>query len=434
MTQALGTLFLQGALSPLHDAGQRIMARDVPAGLCALAATDLLAAVHAATAVVAREAGVREVDVSGLLPMHDLQTELSDLGRQQYAALQAWRQHAGHIGGLLEGVADLTQDGRPPDVSLCLQRLAAKVRADKAWSEPLLALSETCHRYGELLEHCQRILDGGVTLAVARRSRRRRRLSLVVAVATVTLLAAGSGTGWWLRAQGAHDRVAALLDDDDVCSVEKVASDDVELTSGRIQRTVADRRQQCSSLREQERKAEEERRHEEEQAKRLAARQRAHADQCAALAAAIAKGRLGDEHEATAGKGAALLSRVAQGEIQAADLAPTAPELPCADTPSVAAIEGAFAKAVLSSTDLWISAEDVSMAVQTALTKHKAVLRERPKLLFGLHADTQAQRALISGRPDAVARALRLCGLKRSLEIVRGSYCDALENAQGIAG
>jgi hypothetical protein len=81
------------------------------------------------------------------------------------------------------------------------------------------------------------------------------------------------------------------------------------------------------------------------------------------------------------------------------------------------------------SSHAWVNADDVSERVRSILTEQRAQLSNRAKLVFALRAETKAQRALVSGDQVAVERALRLCELKRSLEISRGSYCDALARA-----
>lgn len=426
MSSSLGALFVKTAVGPVEHAGRCIMGRQVDAGLNELAADRLRSAVDRAIATVAREAGVSEAEVAELLPMAELLQQLAELDEDQQRAVHAWQQHAGHFGGLLEGITDLTMDGHPPDVSLCLERLAVKVQADKAWSRPLKALSRSTMAYAELLRQAEERVDAGSVLQNARRARRLRRL-LIGGGIGLGLVLLGALVGWLtLRSFNAQSRVAAILARPEACAVEQVAGDDLELCSEEQQQAVAERRKRCADERERQRQAEEERQRKAAAAKAAAERAKQRAAECAKLVAALDEGKLDDRQAALAGGDAELIQRIAWGRLKAADLAPPSPKLPCADTPQGKAIAAAFEQAVVASTGAWLTADDLSDAVRAILTANRAKLRPRPKLLYGLHAETKAKRALVSGDPKQVEQALRLCDLKRSLEIVRGPYCDSL--------
>src|SRR5437868_1931045 len=114
MAARLGKVLARCALGPLNYAGSLIMARRVPEGLRELAPEALLGGFARGVEETARIAGVSPRDVEAILPT----AELRDVGRNlitsQRAAIAAWDVHAGRIGGLLEGVADPTVDGRAP--------------------------------------------------------------------------------------------------------------------------------------------------------------------------------------------------------------------------------------------------------------------------------------------------------------------------------
>ncbi|MBW2529095.1 MAG: hypothetical protein JRI23_33265 [Deltaproteobacteria bacterium] len=429
MTSSLGALFLRAALGPVDQAGRCIMGQQAEAGLAELAPDKLNEALQRGIGLVAREAGVQDPDVQRLLPLAELQQTLAQLAQDQQQATLAWQQHAGHFGGLLEGLTDLTLDGQPPDVSLCLSRLALKVRADKAWSRPLKELSRSTFRYTEALRHCGRALDDGTALAQARAAKRARRALIAGGILLLVILS-GIGATWMvLRSRNARQRVDEALTGADPCAVETIAAEDLELASEDQTQAVADRRQKCSDERERKQREEQARLAKEKAAKEKAEQARKRAEQCTRLAAAIAAGKLSSDDSAFAGNAAPLLEHVAEGKLTSADLAPPNPDLPCQDLPEGKTIQSAFEKAVVASTGAWLNATDLSDPVRKILTAHKAQLRHRPKLLFGLHAETKAKRALVAGEANSVQAALRLCDLKQSLEIVRGPYCDALRKS-----
>src|SRR5262249_62244359 len=105
------------------------------------------------------------------------------------SAVAAWSTYAGHIGGLLQGVADLTADGRAPDVSNLLERLSKKVIRDRPLADPLHALSVETALWLDLVEHCGDLLADGGVLAKAYARRRMRDLALLGAGGVVLLVA-----------------------------------------------------------------------------------------------------------------------------------------------------------------------------------------------------------------------------------------------------
>src|SRR5262249_7960518 len=126
MANNLGATFLRCALGPLHYAGGCILSGKVPDGLRELSADSLHRGVRRGMEESARQVGVGVPDVERLLPMADVQVAAARLDAAQRAAVAAWDQYAGQLGGLLKGVADLTVDGRAPDVPSFLERLSKK--------------------------------------------------------------------------------------------------------------------------------------------------------------------------------------------------------------------------------------------------------------------------------------------------------------------
>src|SRR5437016_5244012 len=138
----LGASFLACALGPVSYAGSCIMAGRVAEGLQELSAEALEGALKRGVDQLAQRVGLGAFDIERILPQEALRAQLDKLATTQRSALEAWTYYSGRTGGLLQGVADLTVDGRAPDASLNLQRLAKKVSRDKPFSQPLMALSE----------------------------------------------------------------------------------------------------------------------------------------------------------------------------------------------------------------------------------------------------------------------------------------------------
>jgi hypothetical protein len=431
MAVRLGPLFLRAALGPLNYASSCIMGRQVEGALRELTEPSLLGAVRRATETVAEQAGLRPEEVERLLPMPEVRAVAAEVAAAQERAHKAWQQHAGHVGGLLEGVADLTIDGRPPDLSLCLTRLARKVHPDKEWSQPLKVLADVAGRWTDLLYRCRDVLEEGQVLARAYESRRMRRL-LTLVIASAVLASAAVVTAWYVvHVRGARGRVQAALGLPEICDWSVIDSADQSHMTEAQRATVEQRIGQCAERVAKEQREREEQRRREEEAREKERARKEHEQRCLALIDAVGRGAdLGTDEWGTAGKAAALLQRVATGRLERADLAPPEVVMPCPDVRGSEKLGEAFAKAVLGSVGAWLGADDVSDRVSAILSEHKDELRPRHKSLFALQAEKVAKRALVTGDEPEVARALRLCALKRALEISRGSYCDALEKTK----
>src|SRR6185295_11767233 len=120
MAVRLGATFSRCAMGPVSYAGQCIMASKVGDGLRELAAEALHDGFRRGIDEVARRAGLAPHEVEGVLPMEEVRAAGTALGRSQPRAVDAWLRHAGQLGGMLQGIAELTVDGRVPDVGLCL--------------------------------------------------------------------------------------------------------------------------------------------------------------------------------------------------------------------------------------------------------------------------------------------------------------------------
>jgi hypothetical protein len=420
MANKLGAAFLRCSLGPLNYAGGCILSSKFVEGLNELSSDNLYGGFSRGIEETARHAGVGVTDVERLLPMSDVRAAAARLDAAQKGAVAAWQMYAGHLGGLMKGVADLTVDGRAPDVSQFLARLAKKVVRDKPLSEPLQALADAVAHWLDLVEACSdRIGDGG-ELAAAYRARRLRRVGAIGA--GVVALAAIGGLALWIGA--VRSRVDAALSQQDPCAATAIDPSDLSRASGAQQKRAAELSASCEERKKkeaEERAAVEKR---EADARAAAEKKKAREAACDALAKDLAAGKLTAEDEALAGPKAALLARVAKGAVDKGDLVEGA--LPCADAPAGKPIAEAFAAAVAATPSAWARADDVSDQVYAALVDKRDALPGSPKQALAAHADKVAMKAIVSRDEAFKARATRLCNLKKELGIPGGKYCATL--------
>ncbi len=199
MAAKLGGTFLIGANGPVSYAGQCILSSRVADGLRELTPESLYGGFRRGVEESAKRVGVGVTEVERLLPMEQVRGLISRITVSHRNAVEAWNTHAGHIGGFLKGVADLTADGRAPDVGLCLDRLAKKVARDRELADPLRALAVDVGEWQAIVARCRDLLDDGGILERAYRMRRVRRALLIAGLGAVIVAALGSVL--WVRAR-----------------------------------------------------------------------------------------------------------------------------------------------------------------------------------------------------------------------------------------
>jgi hypothetical protein len=420
MAHKLGAAFLRCSLGPLHYAGGLILSRKVAEGLNELSAECLHGGLERGIAETAQQAGVPVTEVQRLLPMADIRTAAAALDIAQKNAVAAWAMHAGHLGGLMQGVADLTVDGRAPDVSQFLTRLARKVVRDRPLSEPLQALADAVERWLDLVEQCGDLIGDGATLAAAYKRRRLKRVA-AVAAAALGCVAASVVVLWIVAVRARVDKALAATDP---CAAAAIDPGDLARASSAQQRRADEMRATCEDKRRREEQARLEKERAEAREREAAAKKREHEERCAALAAHLEAGALAPEDEATAGEKAALLGRAAKKALEKGDLVET--ELPCADTPSSAKIKAAFGAAVAASPGAWSRPDDIGAIAHDALVAQKDALPGSPKQMLSQHADKTAMKAIVSRDDGAKNRATTICRLADELGVRGGKYCSTL--------
>jgi hypothetical protein len=425
MASKLGAAFLRCSLGPLNYAGGCIISGKVADGLRELSVDNLHGGFKRGVEEAARQVAVPVPDVERLLPMADVTAVAARLDLAQKNAVAAWAQYAGQIGGLLKGVADLTVDGRAPDVSMFLERLSKKVIRDRELAEPLQALATEVASWLDLVEQCGDLLaDGGV---LAQAYQRRRLRQAAVGGTAIALVVASLSVGLWIRSVRA--RVDVGLAGADPCAAASIDPADLKQASSAQMQQVTERKAACDEQKRREATAREEQERREAADREAQRVRKLREDRCEALAAHLGKGDLQPDDGNVVGEQGALLARVGKGALTKADM--TTASLPCADTPAGAKIADAFAAAVLASSQAWCAADEFSDPVRAVLEKHMNELPSIPKQVLARRADDTAKKALIQGGAELTTRAAGLCRLKDALGVRGGKHCFSVASMAG---
>jgi hypothetical protein len=423
MATRLGGVFLASAMGPVRYAGLAIQASRMPQAFEELAPDTLWSALRRGMEQAAKLAGVKPQDVEKVLPMKELEASLEQIKVSHAKALEAWNVHAGQLGGLLKGVADLTVDGQTVLPSSGLARIARKVRRDKAFAVPVQTFADDMLRWEELVEQCRQALEQGVELARAYQRRRIRNAAIIAASAA----AAVTAITVMLIVRASRSRIDTALESKDVCAVAEIAPVDLGRGSTDQQQQVAARQQACEAQRALAAHAQSEVQRKEDEAKEAARQQAELEAKCDALAKRILEGKISAEDAAVAGSRAPLLRRIRQKALLPRDLGPERPELPCEGTPAEVKVGSAFIEAAVTSIWQWVGAVDPAEQVRVLLAPHAEEMSERARLALSVRATDAAKRALKKGTPDAIDKALRLCAFAEALAVPGGEQCDALK-------
>jgi len=423
MVVKIGVVFLTCAMGPVRFAAAAIQASRMPQGIEEIAPELLRDALRRGIGEAAKLAGVKPQDVERILPMKDLQDCLAQLGPLHAQALQAWATHAGQLGGLLTGVADLTVDGREVLPSSGLSRIARKVRRDAPLAEPVQALADEMQRWEDLLDQSKKSLDTGAELAQAYRRRRIRN----VAIAAVSAAAALAVLVMVLIVIASRMRIDDALESKDVCAVAALAATDVGRSSSKQKVEVEARKRGCEAQRAAEAFATDAlKRHEEDT--RLAAQLQADLEaKCEAMADRIASGKVSQEDLQLAGPHAKLIGRIRLKALTPADLGPTMPTLPCEGTGAQGKLRDAFAAAAMASIWNWIGGIDPADEVRDLLAPRALEMSERGRMTLGVRASEVAKRAIRQGNAEGIHKAKRLCVFAEAMQVPGGDPCEALK-------
>jgi hypothetical protein len=423
MARKIGGSFLHAAHGPVAFAVSCLSQNQIAKGLEELAVDGLAGGIDRGALEVARIVGVPLREVQAFLPADELARVARRIEQTQPAALEAWRRHAGPF-GILDLVTQLTVDGRAVDARLALERLAAKVKADKALAKPLLELAEDVGAWEELVYRCASLLDDGEGLSKAYRLRRQRQLATAVAAIFVMLGALGA-IAWTAIARS---RISEALRSPDPCAALGITERDRGMASNEQDAAIAAAERRCGDERREEAAAKEREAREREAREAAERAAAARLAKCKALARGIAAGKL----DAEAGDAATPLARrVAERQLEASDLGPAEEKIPCWRDGALASegdgsIDRAFVDAVLALPGGWPGVIDASPRTASLLEARAEDLPAWQKTALAARAAREADRALVAGQPDEVARARRTCALAERLGVPGGVPCTAI--------
>lgn len=415
-----GALFLASAMGPVHHAARCMMARQIDVGLVELTRDSLMGSVERGAATVAATIGVPVNEVKRILPLDALEAEMQRIEESQWHAQRQWRAHTGQAGGLLGGIADLTEDGHPPNASLCLARLAEKMKLDKELSAPLRSLGREVERWVVLVERCAAVLDHESGFSAKYRRRRIGRFLALATTALATVLAMMLSYRWW----AARQRIAFAIGSPSPCDAEALDERDLGRASSEQRAALDRRRQACVDLREAEKKRALAERAAADRASEQQRKSEQHALMCEDLGRHVEAGALTAQDERLAGARAPLLRRVAAGTIAGADIAGVE-SLPCDGTPGGKLVTRAFARAIVSGAAGWVLAHRPSKRAVAILSEHRADIGDEQWAHFGGHVEEIARRAVISGEDEALDHARSLCEAKKAIGFAHKQQCEA---------
>lgn len=398
---------------------------DVTQGLVELTGESLVGSLRRALDAVSSTSGVPLSEIERLLPSAEMDALVARLDLVQADAVAQWALHMTHGSSLLEAIAKLTADGRPPEAGLCLSRIATKMRLEKALATPLRDLADLVDAWQSLLERVRGRIDGGKVLEQAKRRREKRRqmLALVAVVTFITLAAIA------ITVTKARGRIAELTSRSNPCEIELMTSGDERLASSEQSTVIAQRRSECSSQRERTRLEEERAQREKERLAREEQERRERAAMCTNLAERLSSGAstpLPPRTLELLGKDAEFLSRLARGQLLGQDVTKDLRSVVCADGPASIPFANAVAAAVVNNSSAWLQEHGLSASVVELLEKGRESVSRTSRENLAKPVDKLALKALVNSNEAELARSRRACEALKALDVVTGVYCKSV--------
>lgn len=418
----LGGAFLRAAKGPIDYAASCVLGNRIQVGLEELAPDGLQAAFMRGLSDVATLAGVPLADVERAAPLAQIRALAERLRASHPRAVSAWKLHAGNT-GFLDVVTALTVDGRVPDIALCLDRVAGKVRHDKALSQPLAELSRDLAAWTDLVARTEESLAELSWLGAALRRRGIKRA--VFAILVMGTLSSITSAIVYVRLQ--RDAVEARVAAARGCAAEALGEADLKWANDEQRARLAQERGVCDA--ERAREAEERRAVEERERRKQAEEEalRARARACDDLAADVEGGELDAATKATAGDSASLLERVAKKTLEPSDVGPADPVFPCADSQAARGrLEKAYAQALMVDPMLWARRSDPSPFAQKIAVARKAEVAKNVLIGLADNAERTAKSGLSGGDKATLARAKRLCAFTAEMGMPGPVACPAI--------
>lgn len=419
----IGGTFLRAAMGPIEYAAGCILANRIQNGLEELAPDALLAGYQRGISDVAKLVGVSRGDVEPMLPMAEAERVGQRLLLSQQNALAAWKLHAGPF-GFIDVITALTVDGRRPDIGLCIERLAQKVRHDTALSLPLLELARDMTDYVDLVASTRAQLEEGAWLERTLRKRQMKRIGFA-SIAVLSLIALTTSVVV-LRLN--RDDAEALVANAADCEAGRLTDEELRWGTEETLKARDDKRAACAEREAAEKKQAEERAAQEEKERAAAEVIAKRSAACKLLGDEAAAGSLSEAALGTAAAHGELVKRIAAKKLVAADYGPEDPSFPCTDTKDGERLEAAFKTALLADPAVWARHPNPSAYLGKVLVAAKSSLPNLALIGLADNAERTSKAGLSRGEKDTIARAKRICALAKSLEVSSHAGCSAIEN------
>lgn len=387
------------AQAPSWEACDHFGAHRVLDGIRCLSADRLEGALRRAIAHTARHCGVSASRVESLLDADRASALLRELRVHGPACEQMALAHGASLTSFVVERCTISSGA-----VAYLSALASRFADDEFISAPVSRLGDLLAQWDDVLDRFGERLEADAGLAAARR----RKLAVRAGLGAALLAAAGVLVGWliWrhLVVEGARDRLAKELAVDDPCHAPQLDSSQMRHARDDQLEALRSRRDRC--------------------ARQTALRARE--EGCASLAARVDAGKWEDTDGALAGASAPLLRRVSSRALGVADLVVGADAMPCGETAAGERLWATLARVAAESPPVWAEAEAVSPRLLGLLVRPGSGLSEESRRVLVSHAETVSRRAIVSGLPDALAHARKLCALQASLSVPPDRGCKAL--------
>lgn len=405
----LGATLVQHAKAPVRKASAHLAAAHITEALEALSHDSLLSGLRGGIEVTAKRARVDPREVERVLPWQGLSPLLVRITSTHKAASEVWQKHADSVGGLFTGFAGGVADPKKQSAGEYLMSLAGRFARDKHLASPIRAFATDVLEWEESVERCGDFVDQADLGAAYRK----RRLIVVAAIASVLVLGLSVG-GTMISSKmaltAARERVTKALANADPCTAQSIAPEDMAKALPEQVTKQAEMKAACEKGRE---------RAKYEQA-------------CEVLAGHLEAGKISPDDEELLKSSVDMMRRVTRGALTSGDLLFADAGMPCQDVPKVSdRLWRAYAKAASDSPAAWASADKVSDRLKKLLTGKDLTLSNASKAEMVKHAEAVGLKAIVSGKPDELARAKELCDFNLSLGIEYGRYCAGVARATG---
>lgn len=408
----LGATLVQCAKGPVRKASAFLSSWRVAEALDAVSHDNLLAGLREGIQETAKRVRIDPREVERVLPWNDLSPILVRITSSQRAALEIWQRHADAVGGLLMGFSGGSVAGEMPKPSAgaYLMSLSERFVRDKNLAQPLKALAMDMLQWEETVERCGDFVDHA-DLAAGYRRRRYLIFGAVASVLLIGLLIGGTTVMRNLAIKASRERVAAVIAGPDPCAVEKIAADDMTRALPEQVSRVGALKADCEKARAR--------------AKYEAA--------CQSLASHVEAGRLNSDDEEFLKSNVDIMRRVTRASLDPADFMYPEASMPCQDSPKVVErLWRAYGKAASESTAAWAQADKVSDKLKKLLAEKDLGLSVASKQELSKRAEGVSLKAIISGKPDELAKAKALCDFNVTLGVEYGRNCKGVATAMGI--